>query len=139
MIGSNLPPLPYVDALKRSLESGKVTAGKIQVANATAETQAQIDKSFRESERDLEQLKARYKPDQISATFDAKSNPIERPDVQSLNSSDASHGPIDLQPLIEIGRLEETTINANHGDFSIDSAAVYQEWLLARGSVDVTV
>lgn len=139
MIGSNLPPLPYVDALKRSLASGNVTAGKIQVANATAETQVQIDKSFRESERELEQLKARYKPDQSSATFDAKSNAIELPNVQSLISSGTSHEPKDLQPLIEIGRHEETTINANPGGFSIDSAAVYQEWLLARDSVDVTV
>lgn len=67
MIGSNLPPLPYVDGLRKSLESGKVTAGRIEVANATADVQAQIDKSFRESERDLEQLKARFKIDPDSA------------------------------------------------------------------------
>jgi len=139
MIGSNLPPLPYVDALKRSLASGNVTAGKIQVANATAEIQAQIDKNFRETERDLEQLKAHYKPDQNLATYDAKSNAIERPNVQSLSKSAASPVQENLQPLIEAGSHEENTINANQGDFSIDSAAVYQEWLLARGSVDVTV
>ena len=79
MIGSNLPPLPYVDALKRSLASGNVTAGRIQVANATPETQARIDESFRDSERQLEQLKARYKSDPDWATFDAKSNSVELP------------------------------------------------------------
>ena len=139
MIGSNLPPLPYVDALKRSLASGNVTAGKIQVANATPEIQAQVDKSFREAERDLEQLKARYKPDQNPATFDAKSNSIERLNVQPLSKSDASPVLENLQPLIAAGSLEENIIDANHGGFSIDGAAVYQEWLLARGSVDVSV
>lgn len=89
MIGSNLPALHYVDAFKRSLESGNVTAGKIQVVNATAQTQAQIDKSFREAERDLEQLKARYKSDQNLATFNAKSDSIARPNVQSFSKSDA--------------------------------------------------
>ncbi|MHC8286127.1 hypothetical protein ACYZUD_04715 [Pseudomonas sp. XS1P51] len=139
MIGSNLPPLQYVDGLRRSLESGKVTAGKIQVANATAEVQAQIDESFRETERNLEQLTARYKPDPGRATFDAKSNSIELPDVQALSKSDASHVQEDLQPMIDIGRFEEKTINANDGDLSITSAAVYQEWLLARVGVDVSV
>lgn len=139
MIGSNLPAPQYVDALKRSLESGNVTAGKIQIANATAQTQAQIDKSFREAERDLEQLKARYKSDQNPATFDAKGNAVELPNEQSLSKSGASPVVEDLQPLINSGSLEENTINANHGDFSIDRTAVYQEWLLARGSVDVSV
>jgi hypothetical protein len=59
--------------------------------------------------------------------------------VPSLSKSAASPVQENLQPLIEAGSLEENTINANQGDFSIDSAAVYQEWLLARGSVDVTV
>jgi phenylalanyl-tRNA synthetase alpha subunit len=139
MIGSNLPPLQYVDGLKRSLESGKVTAGKIQVANATAEIQAQIDEGFRETERNLEQLKARYKSDQSWATLDAKSNAIELPNVQPLSKSNASHALEDLQPLIEIGHREENTINADSGDLSIDSASVYQEWLLARGGVDISV
>lgn len=139
MIGSNLPPRPYVEELRKSLESGKVTAGRIEVANATAEVQAQIDKSFRETERDLEQLKARFKSDPDSATYDAKGNSIELPDVQSLSKSDASPVPEDLQPLIEIGSPDEKTINADNGALSITSAAVYQEWLLARGSVDVSV
>lgn len=139
MIGSNLPALHYVDAFKRSLESGNVTAGKIQVVNATAQTQAQIDKSFREAERDLEQLKARYKSDQNLATFNAKSDSIARPNVQSFSKSDALPVLENFQPLIEIASPEENTINANPGDFSIDSAAVYQEWLLARGNVDVSV
>lgn len=139
MIGSNLPPLPYVDGLRRSLESGKVTAGRIEVANATPEIQAKLDESFRESERDLEQLIARYKTDPGRATFDAKSNPIELPDVQSLSKSDASHAPEALQPLIETGRLEEQTINATNSDLSITSTAVYQEWLLTRVGVDVSV
>ncbi|VVN12234.1 hypothetical protein PS858_01588 [Pseudomonas fluorescens] len=139
MIGSNLPALHYVDAFKRSLESGNVTAGKIQVVNATAQTQAQIDKSFREAERDLEQLKARYKSDQNLATFNAKSDSIARPNVQSFSKSDALPVLENLQPLIEVASPEENTINANPGDFSIDSAAVYQEWLLARGNVDVSV
>lgn len=139
MIGSNLPPLPHVDALKRSLASGNVTAGRIQVANATPEIQARIDESFRDSERQLEQLKARYKSDPDWSTFDAKSNAIELPNVPSLSKSDASHALKDLQPLIETGSFEEKTSSADNGDFSIDSSAVYQEWLLARGSVDVTV
>ncbi|WP_458377310.1 hypothetical protein [Pseudomonas fluorescens] len=139
MIGSNLPALHYVDAFKRSLESGNVTAGKIQVVNATAQTQAQIDKSFGEAERDLEQLKARYKSDQNLATFNAKSDSIARPSVQSFSKSDALPVLENLQPLIEVASPEENTINANPGDFSIDSAAVYQEWLLARGNVDVSV
>lgn len=139
MIGSNLPALHYVDAFKRSLESGNVTVGKIQVVNATAQTQAQIDKSFREAERDLEQLKARYKSDQNLATFDAKGNAVELPNEQPLSKSGASPVLENLQPLIEIASPEENTINANPGDFSIDSAAVYQEWLLARGNVDVSV
>ena len=139
MIGSNLPALHYVDAFKRSLESGNVTAGKIQVVNATAQTQAQIDKSFREAERDLEQLKARYKSDQNLATFNAESDSIARPNVQSFSKSDALPVLENLQPLIEVASPEENTINANPGDFSIDSAAVYQEWLLARGNVDVSV
>ncbi|CAH0192521.1 hypothetical protein ABH908_004634 [Pseudomonas frederiksbergensis] len=139
MIGSNLPPLQYVDGLRRSLDSGKVTAGKIQIANATAEIQAQIDESFRDTERNLEQLTARYKSDQNRATGDTKSNSIEPPNVQSLSKSDTSHGLEDLQHLIEIGGLEEKTIDANNGDLSINSAAVYQEWLLARVGVDVSV
>ena len=139
MIGSNLPALHYVDAFKRSLESGNVTASKIQVVNATAQTQAQIDKSFGEAERDLEQLKARYKSDQNLATFNAKSDSIARPNVQSFSKSDALPVLENLQPLIEVASPEENTINANPGDFSIDSAAVYQEWLLARGNVDVSV
>ncbi|WP_458378111.1 hypothetical protein [Pseudomonas fluorescens] len=116
-----------------------MTAGKIQVVNATAQTQAQIDKSFGEAERDLEQLKARYKSDQNLATFNAKSDSIARPSVQSFSKSDALPVLENLQPLIEVASPEENTINANPGDFSIDSAAVYQEWLLARGNVDVSV
>ncbi|MFL1529011.1 hypothetical protein [Pseudomonas sp. O230] len=116
-----------------------MTAGKIQIANVTAQTQAQIDKSFREAERDLEQLKARYKSDQNPATFDAKGNAVELPNEQFISKSGASPVVEDLQPLIKSGSLEENTISANHGDFSIDSTAVYQEWLLARGSVDVSV
>ncbi|VVP79283.1 hypothetical protein PS918_02130 [Pseudomonas fluorescens] len=139
MIGSNLPPLPYLDGLRKSLESGKVTAGRIEVASATADVQAQIDKSFRESERDLEQLKARFKFDPDSATYDAKGNSIELPDVQSISKSDASPVPENLQPQIKIGRPNEKAINADSGALSITSAAVYQEWLLARGSVDVSV
>lgn len=139
MIGSNLPPLPYVEGLRRSLESGKVTAGRIEVANATPELQAKLDAGFRKSQRDLEQLIARYKTDPGRATLDTKSNPVERPDVQSLSKSDASPVPQDLLPLIETGRLEEQAINPTHGDLSITSTAVYQEWLLTRVGVDVTV
>ncbi|MVV51748.1 hypothetical protein EJA72_26415 [Pseudomonas sp. PB120] len=139
MIGSNLPALPYVDGLRKSLESGKVTAGRIEVANATADVQAQIDKGFRESERDLEQLKARFKFDPDAAMYDAKGNTIEQPDVQSLSKSDASSVPDSLQPLIEIELTDEKAFNADNGVLSITSAAVYQKWLLARGSVDVSV
>lgn len=139
MIGSNLPPRPYVEGLRKSLESGKVTAGRIEVANATPELQAKLDAGFRESQRNLEQLIARYKTDPGRATLNAQSNPVERPDVQSLSRSDASQMPEDLQPLIETGRLEEHAINANNGDLSITSTAVYQEWLLTRVGVDVTV
>lgn len=139
MIGSTLPPQQYVAELKRSLASGNVTAGRIQVADATAEIQARIDESFRDTERNLEQLKARYKSDPDWAALDAKSNAIELPKVPSLSKSDASHVPEDLQPLLETGRLEEKNINTNNGDLAIDSSAVYQEWLLARRSVDVTV
>lgn len=127
MIGSNLPALHYVDALRRSVESGTATAGKIQVVNATAETQARIDESFRDTERNLERLAASYKSDPGRATLEVKSNAVERSNV-----------PTDLQPLIEIGHLEEKTIRDN-GDLSIDSAAVYQEWLLARAGIDISV
>jgi hypothetical protein len=127
MIGSNLPALHYVDALRKSLESGTVTAGKIQVANATAETQARIDESFRDTERNLERLTASFKSAPGRSTFEAKSNSVEQSNV-----------PTDLQPLIETGRLEEKNLNDN-GDLSIVGAAVYQEWLLARASVDISV
>ncbi len=46
MIGSTLRSLPYVDNLRKALESGTATAGRIQVTNATPEIQPGSTKTF---------------------------------------------------------------------------------------------
>ncbi len=61
MIGSTLRSLPYVDNLRKALESGTATAGRIQVTNATPEIQARLDEKFRDTQRALEQLAASSK------------------------------------------------------------------------------
>ncbi|UZE84902.1 hypothetical protein [Pseudomonas viciae] len=136
MIGSTLRSLPYVDNLRKALESGTATAGRIQVANATPEIEARLDENFRDTQRTLEQLAASSKAGSSWATLDEKSNAVDLPNVETLSNSDASQVLNSLQHLIDIGRLEGKTINAKNGDQATDSAAVYQQWLLARVGVD---
>ncbi|NBF06249.1 hypothetical protein GV819_28610 [Pseudomonas sp. Fl5BN2] len=119
------------------MENGTVTAGRIEVLNATPKIQAQLDESFRQSERSTAQLTATYRANPTWAKFDDKSNAVELPDVASLNQNDATHVLKGLQYLLDIGRLDGKAISARNGGLSTDSTAVYQDWLQAQIGVDV--
>lgn len=135
MIGSTTS-LPYVDALRKSLENGTLKAARIEVANATPQVQATLDANFLASQKSTAELTAHYRANPSWATFDASSNRVELPDVQSLGKSDATHIANGLQYLLEIGRLEGKTLSAKNGDLATDSLAQYQDWLQARIGVN---
>ena len=139
MIGSNLPPLHYVNELKKSLANGTATAARFEVPNATPEVQAKLDQIFRETERDVEKLKARYSADPDWAPSEEKSNAAELPEVQNLSHNDASEALNSLQQRKEIGQLQGGNIDTTHSGLPADGDAVYQEWLLARVGLGVEV
>jgi len=136
MIGSSSFSLPAVDALRKSLENGTLKAARIEVANATPQRQSQLDANFLESQKSTAEMTARYRANPSWATFDAGSNKVELPDVQSLSKSDATHIANGLQYLLDIGRLEGKTLSAKNGDLATDSPAQYQDWLQARIGID---
>ena len=139
MIGSNLPPLHYVNDLKKSLANGTATAARFEVPNATPEVQAKLDQIFRETERDVEKLKARYSADPDWAPPEEKSNAAELPEVQTLSHNNASDALNSLQQRMEVGQLQGGKIDTTHSCLPAEGDAVYQEWLLARVGLGVEV
>ncbi|RBJ77921.1 hypothetical protein C3L29_029645 [Pseudomonas sp. MWU12-2534b] len=122
--------------ITRALENGTLKSMKIQVENATPQMQARLDANFQQAQAADAKLIAQYKANPTWATFDDKNNSVALPDVQSLNKDDATHVLKGLQYLQDIGRLDGRTITAKNGSQSTASAALYQDWLLARIGVD---
>lgn len=139
MIGSNLPPLHYVNDLKKSLANGTATAARFEVPNATPEVQAKLDQIFRETERDVEKLKASYSADPDWTPSEEKSNAAEQPEVRTLSHNDASDALNRLQQRMEVGQLQGGNIDTTHSGLPANGDAVYQEWLLARVGLGVEV
>jgi hypothetical protein len=123
--------------MKKAIKEGTLQVGRIQVLNASPEVKAQVEQSYQNSVRALEQRKADYRTAIAKTTIALEKNSASLPDVATLSKEQAKSMLSGLRQMDYVGDLDGKTLSASNGNQKTDSLTTYMQWLQARVGIDL--
>ncbi|GLK90422.1 hypothetical protein [Pseudomonas turukhanskensis] len=123
--------------MKKAIKEGTLQVGRIQVINASPEVKAQVEQSYQNSVRALEQRKADYRTAIAKTTIDLENNSASLPDVATLSKEQAKSMLSGLRQMDYVGDLDGKTLSASNGNQKTGNLTTYMQWLQARVGIDV--